>query len=123
MTWFGTLLHQLKIAKQVKEGVTTRNPVRQEHTLHHQPQLVVTYTRVQRADFPNGIHDAHHTQDVFLVMLEILIISLFASAKQAASVFDGKVFSLAQAVYRLAPAFFLTGMPCSSAMSISTFRA
>jgi hypothetical protein len=58
-----------------------------------------------------------------MVALTLLIIRLFASAKQVATVLDGIVGRAAQALYRLAPDFFRMRIPCSSAMSMSVLRA
>ena len=117
------LLHQSEITQQPKECVTARHPVVQKHALHHQPQLVVADARVHLAYLPHCVHNAHHTKSVLIVALAILVISLFRMAKQFTAVHDAEVGTVAQALYCLAPDFFLILMPCSSAMSISVFRA
>ena len=116
-------LHQLEVAQQLEERVTSGHPVALEHALHHQPQFVVADARVHLADLPDGIHDAHHAEDVLLVTLAILVVSLFRMAKQFTAVHDAEVGTVAQAFYCLAPDFFRILMPCSSAMSMSVFRA
>ena len=121
--WLGTLLHQVEVAQQPQERVPARYPAAKEHAVHHKPKLVVADTGILLADYPDGINDAHHTQQVVLVALLLLIVRLFRVVKQAARVLDGIVFPLTKALYRLTPDFFLIRIPCSSAMSISVFSA
>ena len=123
MTGLGALLHQLEVTQQVQERIAPGHPAAQEHALRHQPQLVVADAGIHLADLLHGIHDAHHAEKILLVALALLIIRLFASAKQVAAVLDGIAEGAAQALYRLAPDFFRILMPCSSAMSMSTLRA
>ena len=119
----GTLLHQLEIAQKFQERVPSRHPSAKEHAVHHQPELVVADAGVLLADYPDGIHDAHHAEQIVLVALALLIVRLFRVVKQAARVLDGIVFLLTKALYRLTPDFFRILMPCSSAMSIRVFNA
>ena len=123
MAWLRTPLHQMEVAKQSEERVAPGHPIEQEHALHHQPQLVVADAGIHLSDLSDGIHDAHHAEDVLLVTLAILVVSLFRMAKQFTAVYDAKVGTVAQAFYCLAPDFFRILMPCSSAMSMSVFRA
>ncbi len=116
-------LHQPELTQQPEERVAPWHPVRLEHALHHQPQLVVSDARVQLTYLANGIHDAHHALDVILLALALLVIRLFRPVKQAAGIRHRIVRFPAKALYRLTPDFFLILMPCSSAMSISTLRA
>ena len=119
----GTPLHQMEVAQQPQERVPTRHPAAKEHAVHHQPKLVVADAGVLLADYPDGIHDAHHAEQIVLVALALLIVRLFRVVKQAARVLDGIVFLLTKALYRLTPDFFRILMPCSSAMSIRVFNA
>jgi len=123
MAWLRTPLHQMEVAKQSEERVAPGHPIEQEHALHHQPQLVVADTGVHLTDLPDSIHDAHHTEHMLIVTFAILVIGLFCMAKQFTAVHDAEVGTVAQAFYCLAPDFFRILMPCSSAMSMSVFRA
>ena len=123
MTGLGTLLHQLEVAHQLKEGIASRYPITEEHALHHQPQLVVADARIHLADLLHGIHDAHHAKDILLIALTLLVIGLFAPVKQLAAIHYRIAHIAAQAFYCLTPAFFRTLMPCSSMTSMSVFRA
>ena len=121
--WLGTLLHQMEVAQQPQERVSTWYPTAEKHAVHHKPKLVVADARILLADYPDGINDTHHTQQIVLLALLLLIVRLFCVVKQAARVLDGIVFLLTKALYRLTPDFFLIRIPCSSAMSISVFSA
>ena len=123
MTGLRTLLHQLEVAQQVHEGVTSGNPVAKEHALHHQPQLIISDAGIHLADLLHGIHDAHHAEKILLIALALLIVRLFRSVKQAAGILDGEFRLPTKALYRLTPDFFRILMPCSSQMSISVFSA
>ena len=122
-TWLGALLHQMEVAQQPQERVSTWYPTAEKHAVHHKPKLVVADARILLADYPDGINDTHHTQQIVLLALLLLIVRLFCVVKQAARVLDGIVFLLTKALYRLTPDFFLIRIPCSSAMSISVFSA
>ena len=89
VTWLRTLLHQLEVAQQLQKSVASGYPVAQEHALHHQPQFVVADARVHLADLLHCVHNAHYAEDILLVALAFLVIGLFASAKQFATVLDG----------------------------------
>jgi len=123
MTRFRAFLRQLEVTQQLQESIASWNPVTEEHPLRHQPQLVVTDTRVHLADLLHGIHDAHHAEEVLLVALQFLVIGLFASVKQFTAIHYRIARITAQALYCLTPAFFRTLMPCSSITSMSVFRA
>ena len=123
MTRLRALLHQLEVPQQPKERIATWYPIAQEHTLRHQPQLVVTDARVHLTQLLHGIHDAPYTQQVLLITLALLVIGLFRTAKQSTAIRYRVARIAAQALYCLAPAFFRTLMPCSSITSMSVFRA
>ena len=119
----GAPLHQLEVAKKVQEGISPRHPVAKEHTLHHQPQLVVPDAGVHLAYLPDGIHDAHHTGKVLTVALLLLVIGLLASVKQFTAI-NYRIARIAvQALYCLTPDFFRIFRPCSSATSMSVLSA
>ena len=113
----------MEVAQQPQERVSTWYPTAEKHAVHHKPKLVVADARILLADYPDGINDTHHTQQIVLLALLLLIVRLFCVVKQAARVLDGIVFLLTKALYRLTPDFFLIRIPCSSAMSISVFSA
>ena len=71
-----TSLHQLKITQQVKEGITAGHPVVNEHTLHHQPQLVVPYTWVHLTYLSHCINNAYHAMRTLLLALLLLVVGL-----------------------------------------------
>ena len=77
MTRLRAFLRQLVVTQQLQESITSWHPVTEEHTLRHQPQLVVANTWVHLADLPDGIHDALHAEEVLLVALLFLVIGLF----------------------------------------------
>lgn len=112
-----------EIAQYAKKGITAWHPVILEHALEHKPKLVVPYAWIHRAYLGDCIYDAHETADILLVMRLVLIVRLFRMVKQSAGIFDCITKMPGEALYCLTPDFFLIRMPCSSAMSISTFKA
>ena len=123
MTRLRAFLRQLVVTQQLQESITSWHPVTEEHTLRHQPQLVVANTWVHLADLPDGIHDALHAEEVLLVALLFLVIGLFAPVKQFTAIHYRIARIAVQAPYCLTPAFFRTLMPCSSITSMSVLRA
>ena len=119
----GTLLRQLEVAQQLQECVAARHPVAKEQALRHQPELVIADTGIHLPNLPNGIHDVHHAREVFIITLLLLVIGLFAPAKQFTAIRYRISRIAVQALYCLTPAFFRTLMPCSSITSMSVFRA
>ena len=120
---FGTPLRQLEVAQQLEECVAARHPVAKEHALGHQPELVIADAWIHLADLLHGIHDVYHAGEEFIVTLLLLVVGLFASAKQLTAIRYRISRIAVQALYCLTPAFFRTLMPCSSITSMSVFRA
>ena len=81
-------LHEVEVAEQVQERIASGNPIMEEHALRHEPQLVISDARVHLADLADSVHQTAHTQHIFLIVLPVLVVSLFASAKQFAAVSD-----------------------------------
>ena len=75
------------------------------------------------ADFGNGIDDTVDSAYPFTFVALLLVISLTGMAKQPASDINSQMIPLTEAFYCLAPDFFRIRIPCSSAMSIMTFKA
>jgi len=119
----GAALHQAGVAQKAQERVAPRHPVTLEHALRHQPELQVADARVHFTDLPHGIDDATHAQHVTGIVTATLVIRLLGVAKQSAAILYRIARIATQAIYCLAPDFFLMRMPCSSAMSMSVFSA
>jgi len=82
----GTFLRQLEVTQQLQEGIAPGHPVMEEHTLRHQPQLVVADAWVHLADLAHCVHDAHDAEEVHLIVLLLLVIGLFRPVKQLTAI-------------------------------------
>lgn len=77
MPWLGLGKRKPEIVHDVQEGITSRNPVALEHTLEHQPQLVVAYAGIHLTDLLHGIDNARQTSNILGIIAFLLIIRLF----------------------------------------------
>ena len=123
LTGFGSFLKQSQTSEHSKECITSRHPIGSIHPLEHQPKLVIADAWIQLADFQHGVFDTHHPPNQLIVVCLALVIRLFATAKQGTGISDRVTEIPVQAFYCLAPDFFRIRIPCSSAMSIMTFKA
>ena len=116
-------LEQPQTSEHPKECIPSRHPVRGIHPLEHQPKLVIADAWIKLANFQHGVLDTHHPPNLLIVICLTLVIRLFATAKQGTGISDRVTEIPVQAFYCLAPDFFRIRIPCSSAMSIMTFKA